>query len=441
MKIIISNTVILNGGDAAILISIIKILQTAFGNDAEFIIYDSQPETAKKYYPQLNLRRLIYEQSIDSIKIRFIGRIIKFISQWRLKVAVWCIHKHKFSLGRLCTTKVEYDSLLDYQTADLVVSTGGTYLVENYGLKARFFDYQISLMFNKPLIFFTQSLGPFEQAKNRQTLKSIFAHSALILLRDRQSVNHLQELVAQPDKIAVVADAAFALANLKALESTKNNQGNLSPTKIAISVRDWHYFKTVDPAVGIARYILALVALTVHLVEKYQANITYISSCQGIKEYWKDDSEFALKIVNQLPAKIAKFVTVNREFHDPETLINIISEYDLVIATRLHMAILSLGAGVPVFAIAYEFKTEELFCKLGQQASLIDIENIDENVLINRVDALISSLPQVRQQLFTGVEQERLSAWQTSNLVQQAFKQWQLDREQVRFVRTRILLS
>jgi colanic acid/amylovoran biosynthesis protein len=93
------------------------------------------------------------------------------------------------------------------------------------------------------------------------------------------------------------------------------------------------------------------------------------------------------------------------------------------------MAILSLGAGVPVFAIAYEFKTEELFCKLGQQASLIDIENIDENVLINRVDALISSLPQVRQQLFTGVEQERLSAWQTSNLVQQAFKQWQLDHQ------------
>lgn len=429
MKIIISNTVILNGGDAAILISIIKILQTAFGNDTEFIIYDSQPETAQKYYPQLNLRRLIYEQSIDSIKIRFVGRIIKFISQWRLKVAVWCIHKQKFSLGRLCTTKVEYDSLLDYQTADLIVSTGGTYLVENYGLKARFFDYQISLMFNKPLIFFTQSLGPFEQAKNRQTLKSIFAHSALILLRDRQSAKHLQELVAQQDKIAVVADAAFALANLTALSTAKNKQDNLFPAKIAISVRDWRYFKTVDPAIGIAKYIQALVALTVHLIEKYQVNITYISSCQGIKEYWKDDSEFALNIVNQLPAEIAKFVTVNREFHDPETLINIISEYDLVIATRLHMAILSLGAGVPVFAIAYEFKTEELFCKLDQQVSLIDIENIDENVLINRVDALISSLPQVRQQLFTGVEQERLSAWQTSNLVRQAFKQWQLDHQ------------
>ncbi|PSB06363.1 hypothetical protein C7B62_23065 [Pleurocapsa sp. CCALA 161] len=432
MKIIISNTVILNGGDAAILISIIKILQKAFGKNCQFVIYDSQPETAIKYYPELNLRKLIYAQSVDSIRIKLIGRILKLISQWRLKFAAWCISKHKFSLSRLCTTKVEYESLIDYQTANLIVSTGGTYLVENYSLKARFFDYQISLMFDKPLIFFTQSLGPFEQPSNRQILTKIFTRSALILLRDRQSAKHIQELVSHQSKIAVVADAAFALSNLKALANAKNNQdnlGNLPTPKIAISVRDWRYFKTVDSAVGITKYIQALVALTVHLVEKYQAEITYISSCQGIKEYWKDDSEFALKIVTQLPEQVAKMVTVNRDFHNPETLIKIISEYDLVIATRLHMAILSLGAGVPVLAIAYEFKTEELFCKLGQAEWLIDIEKIDATTLIERVDALISSLPQIRHQLFTKVEQESLSAWQTSKLLSQAFEQWQLDNQ------------
>jgi colanic acid/amylovoran biosynthesis protein len=418
MKIIISNTVILNGGDAAILISIIRILQAAFGQETEFIVYDSQPETARKYYPQLNLRQLIYDQSIGSIKVRLLGRMIKLISQWRLKFAAGCIAKNQLSLGKFCTSKIEYDSLLDYKTADLIVSTGGTYLVENYGLKPRFFDYQISLMFHQPLIFFTQSLGPFTQPKNRRLLKTIFDSSALILLRDRQSAQHLEELVTQQSKISVVADAAFALANLEALEAAKNRRENLPPSKIAISVRDWRYFKTVDPEIGIAKYIQALVALTVHLVEKYQGNITYISSCQGIPEYWKDDSEFALKIVNQLPPEIAKLVTVNREFHDPETLVKIIGDYDLVIATRLHMAILSLGAGVPVFPIAYEFKTAELFCKLGQEAWMIDIEEMDATILIERVDSLIDALPQVRQQLFTKIQQERSSAWDAGALVQ-----------------------
>jgi colanic acid/amylovoran biosynthesis protein len=427
MKIIISNTVILNGGDAAILISIIKILQSTFGNEVEFVIYDSQPETAKKYYSAFNLRQLIYDQSIGSLKIRLIGRIVKLISQWRLKIAAWWIQRNQCALGRLLTSLEEYTSLLDYKSADLIVSTGGTYLVENYGLKPRFFDYQISLLFCQPLIFFTQSLGPFEQSGNRRTLTSIFNRSALILLRDRQSAKHLEKLVTQQSKISVVADAAFALANCETLEAAKNVQGDNPPSSIAISVRDWRYFKTVDPETGISKYIQALVALTQHLVEKYQANITYISSCQGIPEYWKDDSEFALNITSQLPPEIAPFVTVNRDFHDPETLVQLIGKYDLVIATRLHMAILSLGAGVPVFPIIYEFKTEELFSKLGQQAWMIDIEEMDATILIERVNSLIDALPQIRHQLFTKIQQERASAWQASNLVQQTFAQWQLD--------------
>lgn len=425
MKIIISNTVILNGGDAAILISIIKILQDAFGKDTEFVIYDSQPETARKYYPAFNLRQLIYDQSIGSLKIRFIGRIIKLLSQWRLKIAAWCIQQNQGTLGRLLTSSEEYASLLDYKNADLIVSTGGTYLVENYGLKPRFFDYQISLLFQKPLIFFTQSLGPFVQAENRRTLTDIFNRSALILLRDRQSAKHLKGLVTEQSKISVIADAAFALANWETLEAKKNAQNSASLRKIAISVRDWRYFKTIDPEVGIARYIEALVVLTTHLVEKYQAQITYISSCQGIPEYWKDDSEFALNITSQLAPEIAPCVTVNRDFHNPETLVQLIDEYDLVIATRLHMAILSLGAGVPVFPIIYEFKTEELFIKLGHQSWMIDIEEMDATILIERVDSLIDALPQVRQQLFTKIQQERSSAWEASTLVRQAFNQWE----------------
>ncbi|MFM2314269.1 MAG: hypothetical protein RLZZ04_3545 [Cyanobacteriota bacterium] len=324
MKIIISNTVILNGGDAAILISILKILQDAFGKDTEFVIYDSQPETAKKYYPAFNLRQLIYDQSIGSLKIRFVGRIIKLINQGRLKIAAWCIQQNQYTLGRLLTNPTEFTSLLDYKHADLIVSTGGTYLVENYGLKPRFFDYQISLLFHKPLVFFTQSLGPFEQPENQRTLTSIFNRSTLILLRDRQSAKHLEGLVTQQSKmqskISVVADAAFALANWETLEAAKKVQTSVYPRKIAISVRDWRYFKTVDPEVGITRYIAALVALTVHLVEKYQAQITYISSCQGIPEYWKDDSEFALNITSQLAPEIVPFVTVNRDFHETQKL-------------------------------------------------------------------------------------------------------------------------
>jgi hypothetical protein len=49
---------------------------------------------------------------------------------------------------------------------------------------------------------------------------------------------------------------------------------------------------------------------------------------------------------------------------------------------------------------------------------------MDATILIERVDSLIDALPQVRQQLFTKIQQERSSAWHASALVQQAFDQW-----------------
>ncbi|MEM6614626.1 MAG: polysaccharide pyruvyl transferase family protein, partial [Cyanobacteria bacterium P01_C01_bin.72] len=297
--------------------------------------------------------------------------------------------------------------------------------VENYSLQPRFFDFQLALMLHKPLIFFTQSLGPFAQPENRRILAQVFQQSPLILLRDRRSLAHIEELLSQPDKASVVADAAFALANSEALEAAKHKQEDYKVTKIAISVRDWQYFQTIDPALGIKNYIQSLVALTSHLVTKYQADITYISSCQGIKEYWKDDSEFALKIVEQLPEQISDRVTVNRDFNSPEKIAQIISNHDLVIATRLHMAILSLGAGVPVFPIAYEFKTQSLFTKLGCEQWMVDIETIEAASLIEKVDSYIAAMPQIRDQLFAAIQQERTSAWESSNLVQQAYQQWQ----------------
>ena len=39
--------------------------------------------------------------------------------------------------------------------------------------------------------------------------------------------------------------------------------------------------------------------------------------------------------------------------------------FDFVVATRMHMMILSLCVGTPVLPIAYEFKTKELAARLG----------------------------------------------------------------------------
>ena len=181
------------------------------------------------------------------------------MDQLRFRLGLWAIKQGIPLLPHVFLDSIERRDLLEYNTADLIVSSGGTYLVENYSLTARIFDYQLSLALDRPLAFFTQSLGPFTNPKNRAALRPIFDESVAILVRDEQSRRNLDELGVKNKHVHVVADAAFALSDLEALESAKSRVVESGRRlRVVISVREWKHFKTVEPAQGMNRYYEAL---------------------------------------------------------------------------------------------------------------------------------------------------------------------------------------
>jgi len=411
VKILITNIVTLNPGDAAILYAMIDVLRDAFGHDTQFVIYDNQGEAAARYYPELDFRKLIY-YARETQGLRF-------------KLGCWSIKHNLPLLPQLLLNNTERRDLSEYKTADLIVSSGGTYLVENYSLAPRIFDYQLALYFEKPLLFFTQSLGPFAKASNRDALTPIFDKSIGILVRDERSLRNVTNLGISETKIHVAADAAFALSDSQALASAKMPATpSRERLKVAISVREWKYFKSLDPEAGMKQYRDALRVATTHLVEKHNAEITYISTCQGMPEYRTDDSKLAQQISDGLPESVRQSVSVDADFHHPMELAKILKHYDLVIATRMHMAILALGAGTPVFPIAYEFKMQELFERLGLHSWVHDIETVSGDALSNALDQFLSQLPDIRGPLFSAVERERASAAASGAIVKQAYDEW-----------------
>jgi colanic acid/amylovoran biosynthesis protein len=103
-------------------------------------------------------------------------------------------------------------------------------------------------------------------------------------------------------------------------------------------------------------------------------------------------------------------------------LIEKLKNFDFVIATRLHMAILAMCVGVPVIPIAYEFKTSELFEKLGLSKWVIDIEKIDPIDLIHLVNDFREQLQDIRNILAKEVEKEFLNAMEAGALIKSKFK-------------------
>jgi colanic acid/amylovoran biosynthesis protein len=414
VKILITNIVTLNAGDAAILYAMIDLLRGVFGENTRIIVYDKHGETPRRYYPELEFRKLIYlNGNTNSLRFR-LGR--------------WALEKNLPVIPLVLNSAVRRD-LREYKTADLIVSSGGTYLVENYSMDARIFDYELSLQLGKPLVFFTQSLGPFINEENRRALLPIFNSALAILVRDQRSLNHLVDLGVRNPNVHLAADAAFALSDPAALASAKfKTQLPGAPLRVAVSVREWKHFDSIDAAAGMKRYRDALAALVEHLVEKYNAEVTFISTCQGMEEYWTNDARVAQTVVDVLPDKIRGAVSVNSEFHQPAVLANMLRDYDLVIATRMHMAILALGVGTPVLPIAYEFKMHELFEKLGQRRWVQDIESISAQTLVDTADEFLALLPDIREPLFNAVRKEYESAKASGQFVKTAFDRLRLSR-------------
>lgn len=425
VKILITNTIVLNGGDAAILFGQLRILRQAFGNDTEFVIYAREPDVVARYYPNLKLQRWLYLSGGKALNIKYFRRLTGLINRIRSYFAAWCWVRGMCFITRLLLSKNELSIVSDYSTADLIAYTGGTNLVENYNLSVSIFDCNLSCIVRRPLIFLTQSLGPFRNSKNRSKFRKIFHKATLILVRGNQSVQNLKDLGTNLKNVHTAADAAFALADPVVLQHAQYRKlPRSSPLKVAISVRDWDYFVNVEKSEGMAAYMNAVRVVVNYVVEKHDAQVTFLSTCQGIPEYWKDDSKVGSEIVGTLPDSIQRSVKVNRDFHSPEELIEQLKSFDMVISTRMHIAILALIAGTPVLPIGYEFKTKEVFERIKQGVWVQDIEAISGEGLVSSIKSFIENIDELRESIFTQVELERRNAMDSGERVKEAYDHW-----------------
>ena len=382
MHVVIDNTVALNTGDAAILVAIVDIVRETFGPDTRFSVLDSEPAVAARLYPELRFHPL--STAFLSGRLRLFGRARKTALRRlvaRLERAAFRRAIDEVAAGRtprpsaLLDPRV-FENLALLRSADLVISTGGTYLVEHYKLTNRFEELDQSLRLGRPLVLFTQSLGPFREAENRARMKHVADGALLVLLRDAKSQRHLHEIGVTHDRLHVLADSVFALARPDWVQAPAPAREGRR-LRVAVSVRRWTHFEGRDRGTGTERYEAAVARAVTALVRERGAEVVFLSTCQGVPEYLYDDSQVADRIRDGLDADVRAFVDVDHGFHTPAALMEALRGFDFAISTRMHMAIMGLCVGLPVLPIAYEFKTAELYASMGEGDWVTDISAID----------------------------------------------------------------
>jgi len=419
MNVVITNTVALNGGDAAILYAIRKELYDIFGESLNITVFDTNPDIASIKYPDIDFHELLYNRitwagRIDKINNRYIRYIVRKASQYlnisRVWLGLYVAKNNGLSGARTFLTTSEYRSIMSYASADLVISTGGTYLVDYYTLEPRIFEFQLVHFLGKPLALYTQTVGSFSTPRYRRLLRILLNKARVILLRDNESIDNLVDIGVTRPPLVLTADAVFALASPKRLnEARDRNYPQNSKPHIAISVRDWKHFQTSSAEKGMMNYREVLSKAVVHLIQQHSSKVTFISTCQGIPEYGYNDSDVAHNIFDSLPTHVRSEVTIDDSFHKPSDLQRKLECFDFVIATRMHMAILALTIGTPVLPIAYEPKTMQLFNKMNAESWSTNIETIDDSFLY-KIDQFIDNIHNVREIMIDGTLVERQAA-------------------------------
>lgn len=429
MLVAIENIVSLNGGDAAILMGLLTELRAAFGANTDFVVFDDDAEVAARHFPGVRFHppvsRFLRGPRLPAGLFGRDGAVRIRRNAERLLKAEFGRALRATRAGRPARSLLLGPRLAEgldiYRRADLVVSSGGTYLVEHYDIEGRLLEYEKDMALGKPLILFTQSMGPFADPSNRARLGRVLDYAALTLLRDARSLEHARDIAGPAARLVQLADGAFTLAEPATLALAALPRGEMTPRRVAVSVREWRNFAGRSAQEGMAAYRAAIARATTVLVREFGSTVTFLSTCQGIPEYHFDDAAVATRIAGELPEDVRAAVEIDQGFHTPEGLLARLAAFDLVIATRMHMAILGLSAGVPVLPIAYEFKTAELFESLGQANWLTGIEAITPDDFEARLRAFVPSLDAVRATVFPRVGELGSSARSAAGLIREAF--------------------
>jgi polysaccharide pyruvyl transferase WcaK-like protein len=219
-----------------------------------------------------------------------------------------------------------------------------------------------------PYAILPQSIGPFEGRVGRAMARWLLRHAAAIAVRDEASLQRLNALGGEiAAKAELRPDLAFA-----APRARPKSVGSPRP-KVAVVARQWWFPGLSDPSQRERIYYAQCAALIDDLRGEGNAAELIVHSDGPTSR--GDDSIAARHIARLVTEPIMiRSVVGCASLADVE---HAYSQFDCVVTTRLHAALLALRVGVPVFGIAYETKMSEIFGQLGLSEWWTAIDRID----------------------------------------------------------------
>jgi colanic acid/amylovoran biosynthesis protein len=310
-----------------------------------------------------------------------------------------------------------------YTSADIVIPAGGGYLRGKKGLSSTvelillLHPLTLSLILSKPIVMYTQSIGPFGNQLQSWLASRVLKKVDLIIAREDISYRLLESMGVNKNVIRSV-DAAFASEGGPTISLRERLGTPPGALLVGFTVRRWLAGR------GQERYEQAMAELADAVIDRHHAEVVFIP--QVTVEHHMDDDRITSR---RVAARMRGHAHVLNDQANYRTTRGIYGDLNILIGTRFHSVIFALTSGVPALAIQYEHKTAGIMHDLGLDEWVLEMEHVNGPQLVERFEALMVHGDAYLETLRKRLPEYRQRAHQTKTSLSRVIEAGGTDRQ------------
>ena len=313
------------------------------------------------------------------------GKILLFIFGSLIPTIIWRIWKKSFLYF---TPTILREWVSTYISADIIVSAAGGYQYSS-GKGLTFLLLNFTLLLSKfgkkPLYFLPQSFGPYYHWWEKIITRYVCNFSQIVMVREPVSYQNLINCSVTPHKLILHPDIAFGFIGAPQHEASKwfNSIGlDIIHDRpfLGMTIINWRAFSSRFHRQD--EYENAISTLIEFFINEYNGKVIILPQTWGPTEA-EDDRLIGIKIEQKLKHLKPNLIVITQPIH-PKLLQTIFGMMDAVVGTRMHSNIFALTHGTPALPIGYLHKSVGIAKMLGIEEWVIDINEINNEVLLQR---------------------------------------------------------
>ena len=392
MNVLIINQCSTNKGDRAVLYFVLRELKAAGISDVTVSASNPEYWHDKPDFPDIDVRIIPWGRDVSRRKnAGILGKIFHLLCKVKLpRLIYFTLMRNAFINGkcpsylRLFVNKQYLESL---KKANLVISTGGhhlTTIIAKHIRTPQIFDMAVTLMYKKPLLLWSQSIGTFDfkSPKDKSMIQKILSNTEQIFIRDKASETEIQKLEVFPKYLAKTRESVFGLYDVVKSRTAPS----VRDTVMGVSV--WTGNKQNPKSWD--NYIRCFAELIDHAIKSRGYKIRFFPM-----EMQGSDRPCIEEIIKRVSKK--EKCEIVEGFPGTVDHINAVSQCRMFVGHKTHSQIFSLVAATPILAIAYHKKTEDFMAQFELEKCCIADTQFSSWKLIEMFDWINENLDQISQ--------------------------------------------